>query len=221
MGHSRSPLAEEVLLRHAGLVRSVARALVDRELAEDVVQDTMLAALRRPPGQADRIRGWMARVARNLALKARRGRARRFRREQATARVEAAPSAAEVAARLETEARLVAAIRAVLDNARAHSGDAPLDGWVAAIEKRLTEANRLSLRRVINATGVVLHTNLGRAPLHPLARQAMDRAAGYSTLELEVSTGERGSRQDHVRMLLQTLTGAEDVLVVNNAARPM
>lgn len=117
-----------------------------------------------------------------------------------------------------TRTELVAAIRAVLDDARAHAGDAPPDGWVTAIERRLTEANRLSLRRVINATGVVLHTNLGRAPLHPLARQAMDRAAGYSTLELEVGTGDRGSRQDHVRTLLQTLTGAEDALVVNNAA---
>ena len=120
-----------------------------------------------------------------------------------------------------TRTELVTAIRAVLDAARAHAGSEPTGGWVAAIEQRLTEASRLSLRRVINATGVVLHTNLGRAPLHALARQAMDRAAGYSTLEFDVDAGERGSRQDHVRALLQTLTGAEDALVVNNAASAM
>ena len=117
-----------------------------------------------------------------------------------------------------TRTELVGAIRAVLDDARANTGEAPPDGWVAAIEHRLTEATRLSLRRVINATGVVLHTNLGRAPLHALARLAMDRAAGYSTLEFDVDSGGRGSRQDHVRALLQSLTGAEDALVVNNAA---
>jgi len=75
------------------------------------------------------------------------------------------------------------------------------------------------LRRVINATGVILHTNLGRAPL---CREALERvvevARGYSNLEYDLEKGERGLRYDHVRRLLCALTGAEDALVVNNNA---
>ncbi len=75
------------------------------------------------------------------------------------------------------------------------------------------------LRRVINAAGVVLHTNLGRAPLHPkaIARLA-EVAAGYSTLELDAESGERGSRYAPLVEHLRALTGAEDALVVNNCA---
>src|ERR671936_421038 len=75
------------------------------------------------------------------------------------------------------------------------------------------------LRRVINATGVIAHTNLGRAPLaaEALAR-VRDATAGYSNLEYDVAQGRRGSRQDHVAPLLRRLTGAEDALVVNNNA---
>ena len=80
-------------------------------------------------------------------------------------------------------------------------------------------AARPSLRRVINATGVVLHTNLGRAPLAPEAVSAAAAAAAdYCSLELNLETGRRGSRYDHVSALLRTLTGAEDALVVNNNA---
>jgi L-seryl-tRNA(Ser) seleniumtransferase len=76
-----------------------------------------------------------------------------------------------------------------------------------------------SLRRVINATGVVIHTNLGRAPLAKAALQAIrEAAAGYSNLEFDLERGERGSRQAHVEALLCTLTGAEAALVVNNNA---
>ncbi|MDQ4081471.1 MAG: L-seryl-tRNA(Sec) selenium transferase [Actinomycetota bacterium] len=76
-----------------------------------------------------------------------------------------------------------------------------------------------SLRRVVNATGVIVHTNLGRAPL---AEAALDRvrevARGYSNLEYDVTAGARGSRQDHLASLLRELTGAEAALVVNNNA---
>jgi L-seryl-tRNA(Ser) seleniumtransferase len=75
------------------------------------------------------------------------------------------------------------------------------------------------LRRVINATGVIVHTNLGRAPLAATAREAVARAAeGYSNLELELETGARGSRHDHVEELLRSLTGAEAAIAVNNCA---
>jgi L-seryl-tRNA(Ser) seleniumtransferase len=83
----------------------------------------------------------------------------------------------------------------------------------------LDRLQRGSLRRVINATGVILHTNLGRAPLSASARDAVGRAAaGYSNLELDLGTGARGSRQDHVEALLCELTGAAAALVVNNGA---
>ncbi|HEX5449989.1 MAG TPA: hypothetical protein VFW85_08025, partial [Gaiellaceae bacterium] len=76
-----------------------------------------------------------------------------------------------------------------------------------------------SLRRVINATGVIVHTNLGRAPLpaSAMARIA-DVALGYSNLEFDLPEGERGSRQDHVAGILRKLTGAEAAIVVNNNA---
>jgi L-seryl-tRNA(Ser) seleniumtransferase len=74
------------------------------------------------------------------------------------------------------------------------------------------------IRRVINATGVILHTNLGRAPLSQSARQAVADAAGYCTLEYDATTGERGKRGRRVEELLTQLTGAEAGLVVNNCA---
>jgi L-seryl-tRNA(Ser) seleniumtransferase len=78
---------------------------------------------------------------------------------------------------------------------------------------------RPPLRRVINATGVVLHTNLGRAPLAAAARAAIeDAASGYSNVEYDLAKGERGSRHDHLRQLLRDLTGAEDAIVCNNNA---
>lgn len=84
---------------------------------------------------------------------------------------------------------------------------------------RLESAMASSLRRVVNATGIVLHTNLGRAPLSEAALRAMAEAGkGYSNLECDLATGERGSRQVHLDALLRRLTGAEDALVVNNNA---
>jgi len=84
---------------------------------------------------------------------------------------------------------------------------------------RLGQETMPSLRGVINATGVVLHTNLGRAPLAEVAADAMAAAArSYSNLEYDVELGKRGSRYDHCVKLLQELTGAEDAIVVNNNA---
>lgn len=83
----------------------------------------------------------------------------------------------------------------------------------------ISQDSRRSLRRVINATGVPLHTNLGRAPLSKRAIEAVnDIMGGYSTLEYRVETGERGSRYSHVANRIRDLTGAEDALVVNNNA---
>jgi L-seryl-tRNA(Ser) seleniumtransferase len=84
---------------------------------------------------------------------------------------------------------------------------------------KVNRSVRPNLRRVINATGVVLHTNLGRAPLAEQARQAVsDVVANYSNLELDLETGRRGSRYAPLEKLLTTLTGAEAALVVNNNA---
>jgi L-seryl-tRNA(Ser) seleniumtransferase len=91
-----------------------------------------------------------------------------------------------------------------------------------AVERMKSLCRRDSLsgvRRVINATGVILHTNLGRAPLSEAARQAVvQEAAGYCTLEYNPTTGSRGKRGGHVEELLTQLTGAEAALVVNNCA---
>lgn len=85
-----------------------------------------------------------------------------------------------------------------------------------ATARRLTAAKPT---RVINATGVLLHTNLGRAPWHTeVAAAATEAAVGYGNVELDVTTGRRGGRARHARELLIALTGAEDALVVNNTA---
>jgi len=91
--------------------------------------------------------------------------------------------------------------------------------WESRIAEVVASAARPSLRQVINASGVVLHTNLGRAPLAPSAIEAMSRVArGYSNLEFDLASGVRGSRLDHCRDLLAGICGAGDSLVVNNAA---
>jgi L-seryl-tRNA(Ser) seleniumtransferase len=83
-----------------------------------------------------------------------------------------------------------------------------------AFERRLSP----SLVRVVNASGVILQTNLGRAPLGRAALEAMTEAAAYSNLEFDLGTGTRGSRHEHIRDLVRRATGAEDGLVVNNNA---
>ncbi|MDO9558045.1 MAG: L-seryl-tRNA(Sec) selenium transferase [Coriobacteriia bacterium] len=83
----------------------------------------------------------------------------------------------------------------------------------------LARAAHRSLHRVINATGIVVHTNLGRSPLSEVAVDAVvEVARGYSTLEYDVESGERGSRHTHVEELLKRLTGAEAAMAVNNNA---
>jgi len=90
---------------------------------------------------------------------------------------------------------------------------------VADALERAERAGVPRLRRVLNATGVVVHTNLGRAPLAASALERIQEvAAGYSNLEYDLEEGARGSRQDHVSPLLSELTGAEAALVVNNNA---
>ena len=84
---------------------------------------------------------------------------------------------------------------------------------------RADDLLRVSLRRVLNASGIVVHTNLGRAPLADAARAAVARAArGYCNLEVDLATGERGTRHGHVEALLCELTGAEAAIAVNNCA---
>ena len=104
---------------------------------------------------------------------------------------------------------------------RAAYGQPPLSTAALAQEavRRLEAGVRGTLLPVINATGVIIHTNLGRAPLSDAARQAMEAvAAGYSNLEYDLDAGERGSRYRHAEQLLCRLTGAEAALVVNNNA---
>ena len=119
--------------------------------------------------------------------------------------------------RLAGEVGSVSAARAVIEERRAELlAGAEDDVDLAA---RARERLAPSLRRVLNATGVVVHTNLGRAPLSAPARVAVARAAeGYGNLELDLATGRRGSRQDHVERLLREVTGAEAAMAVNNCA---
>jgi L-seryl-tRNA(Ser) seleniumtransferase len=114
---------------------------------------------------------------------------------------------------------VVAAVRAAVSTAR-HAGQVSDPAELErAIERELGSSLARSLVPVINATGVVLHTNLGRAPLAPAAIGAVREAAeGYSNLEYDLEKGERGSRYTHCVSLIRELTGAEDAIVVNNCA---
>jgi L-seryl-tRNA(Ser) seleniumtransferase len=138
-------------------------------------------------------------------------------------RLRALPAVDRLAAQLadgdagSTPAEAIAAARAVLAERRAELlAGADDDPDLAA---RARAHLRPTLRRVLNGTGVIIHTNLGRAPLPDVAAEAVaDAARGYVNLELDLATGRRGARDAHVAGLLAELTGAQDALVVNNGA---
>ena len=119
---------------------------------------------------------------------------------------------------------VVNAIRAQLDDTRERilqsaQNDVCQSALVDGIADSLSQQVDSSLRPLINATGVIIHTNLGRALLSKSAREAMvEAAAAYNTLEYDLETGKRGSRLAHASPMLRELTGAEDALVVNNNA---
>lgn len=120
-------------------------------------------------------------------------------------------------------AAVAKALRAVLDEARVRLAADPvavpsIADLLAAAEIRLAEAARETQFPVINATGVVIHTNLGRAPLAPEAVAAAQAAAGYSNLEMDLRTGRRASRHDHLDALIAEVSGAQAGLAVNNCA---
>jgi L-seryl-tRNA(Ser) seleniumtransferase len=132
----------------------------------------------------------------------------------------------EVAALAASTSRteLRAAVRTVLEQVRRQIGadkhpDLTPQHIAEQIARQLQQAHQPSLRRLINGSGIVIHTNLGRSPLPKAAEAALlETAWGYSNLELDLQTGERGERYQHVEQLLCELTGAEAALVVNNNA---
>jgi len=140
--------------------------------------------------------------------------------------LKALPSVEEVAVSLGRVSRRLAVVAA--RDEIAHAREAILSGQARAPEieavrrgaaERVARYARGSLTRVINATGVVLHTNLGRAPLAGRAAESAAKiAAGYSNLEYDVRTGERSDRSVHVESLLRDVSGAEAAIVVNNNA---
>lgn len=125
-----------------------------------------------------------------------------------------------------SRARVAEAVREGLDDYRrsvlSGNGDADcfrVESFFEAVAERLESESRPALRRVINGTGIVIHTNLGRVPLSRAAIEAVTRTAGaYSDLEYDLEVGERGSRQRHVEGVLRRLTGAEAAMAVNNNA---
>jgi L-seryl-tRNA(Ser) seleniumtransferase len=148
-----------------------------------------------------------------------------FRQLPAVSDVLAAPDV-QMLARDHAHDLIVATVRAELSDLREQiRRDIPVDGrgTVEAVARRvvrrLTDELRPKLRAVINATGIVLHTNLGRSPLaEEAAKAAYESAGGYLNLELDLDTGKRSSRQNAVREWICRLTGAESATAVNNNA---
>src|SRR5581483_10698145 len=190
-------------LRHGGRALRVAHADPDRQglaLPGRALRLALLAAAARlgarDAGAARSRLGRGPRAARGRRLAASRARSRaRVLRD--AVRAAAAPAA-------EAGCPVIGGAREEI-RAGADPGD-----LVARLQEELRTLRQPRLRRVLNATGVVVHTNLGRAPLAPEAiAQIVDVARGYSNLELDLRDGVRGSRQDHVAPLLRRLTGAE------------
>ena len=141
------------------------------------------------------------------------------------------PSVDEVMRRSEIEAlagrlprrAVVEAVRAAVESRRRRilAGEQveDLEPTLEEIERRAADAQRPSLRRVVNATGVVIHTNLGRAPLAGSAIEYLETYAGrYANIEYDLEAGHRGSRYDHITGILAEVIGAEAAHVVNNNA---
>ncbi len=108
--------------------------------------------------------------------------------------------------------------RTGLREGRIAPGTVTIDGLIVEVRTTLVRRAAPSLVPAVNATGIILHTNLGRAPLCDAAREAAAAASGYAVLEVDPATGDRGSRQRHVQVLLCELTGAEAACAVNNNA---
>jgi L-seryl-tRNA(Ser) seleniumtransferase len=120
---------------------------------------------------------------------------------------------------VETARREVAEVRTRLGRGESLNGETTAEQLAIRVERRLTRELQPKLRPVINATGIVLHTNLGRAPLaEEAARAAYEAARGYLNLELDLDSGKRSSRQNAVREWICRLTGAEAATAVNNNA---
>ncbi len=140
----------------------------------------------------------------------------------AAERLRALPAVHELASGLSAPHRLaITAARAAIDEAREQirTGGDPGGDIRARARELLLAAEQPSLVRVLNATGVIVHTNLGRAPLSAAARAAINRAGtGYSNLELDLGHGGRGTRHAHVERLLVELTGADAAIAVGNGA---
>lgn len=114
---------------------------------------------------------------------------------------------------------VIAEIRAsVREGAAEATSNGLLTEAIQRLEATAERESQSGIKAVINATGVLLHTNLGRAPLSSAARDAIDEAARYCSLEYDLESGARGGRGTRVESLLKDLTGAEDALVVNNCA---
>jgi L-seryl-tRNA(Ser) seleniumtransferase len=144
------------------------------------------------------------------------------RRLPAVGALIADPAALSLTARYGTGA-VTGALRAVLAEARGRLKTLPSPPPTAAdlldqAGQRLADRTRETLFGVINATGVVIHTNLGRAPLAPEALAAITAAAGYANLEFDLESGRRASRHDHLDGLIADVTGAEAGLALNNGA---
>ena len=129
------------------------------------------------------------------------------------------PAARELAARAGRDVAVAGVRRALAERRRDGATDGDRDAVAAAIAREALDREAPHLRPVVNATGVIVHTNLGRAPLAREALAAADAVAGgYANLELDLATGGRGSRQDAVEPLIAALTGAEAGLAVSNNA---